>query len=107
MVHGHNVGQWVKTTDLRFKTDSESVIFTDGPCYVHGPCYVYHWKFNRLRQKCRIPSIRLNFLTIPIIGNELDNYPAGDSDCYEDVLSFPDEIMRKVSRTEYCLHCLH
>ena len=38
MGHGHNVGQWVKTTDLRFKTDSESVIFTD------GPCYVYHWK---------------------------------------------------------------
>ena len=36
MVHGHNMVQWVKTTDLHFKTDSESVIFTDGPCYVHG-----------------------------------------------------------------------
>jgi hypothetical protein len=30
------------------------------------------------------------------LGVELDNYPAGDTDCYEDVLSFPDEIMRKV-----------
>ena len=34
MVHGHNVGQWVKTMDLRFKTDSESVIFSDGSYYV-------------------------------------------------------------------------
>ena len=30
------------------------------------------------------------------LGNELDNYPAGESDPYDDVLSFPDEIMRKV-----------
>jgi SSXT protein (N-terminal region) len=29
------------------------------------------------------------------LGNELDNYPPGDTDPYEDVLSFPDEIMKK------------
>ena len=32
-----------------------------------------------------------------MIGNELDNYPAGDADPYGDVVSFPDEIMRKVA----------
>jgi hypothetical protein len=32
-----------------------------------------------------------------MIGNELDNYPAGDTDPYGDVVSFPDEIMRKVA----------
>jgi SSXT protein (N-terminal region) len=29
------------------------------------------------------------------LGNELDNYPPGDTDPYEDVMGFPDEIMRK------------
>ena len=33
----HNISQWVKTTDLRFKTDSKSVIFSD------GSYHVYHW----------------------------------------------------------------
>jgi hypothetical protein len=29
------------------------------------------------------------------LGCELDNYPAGESDLYEEAYSFPDEIMRK------------
>ena len=32
MIHGHNMIQWVKTTDLCFKTDYKSVIFSDGSC---------------------------------------------------------------------------
>ena len=39
------------------------------------------------------------------IGNELDNYPAGETDPYEDILSFPDEIMRKVTPTFLCHTC--
>ena len=35
------MSQWVKTTDLSFKTDSKSVIISDGSYYVRG--YVYHW----------------------------------------------------------------
>ena len=38
MIHGHNMSQWVKTTDLCFKTDSKSVIFSD------GSYYDYLWK---------------------------------------------------------------
>ena len=37
-----------------------------------------------------------------MIGNELDNYPAGDTDPYGDVVSFPDEIMRKVAAIYDC-----
>ena len=37
MIHGHNMSQWVKTTDLCFKTDFKSVISSD------GSYYVYHW----------------------------------------------------------------
>ena len=37
MSHRHNMSQWVKTTDLCFKTDSKSVIFSDGSYYVD------HW----------------------------------------------------------------
>ena len=37
IIHGHNMSQWVETTDLCFKTDSKSVIFSDGSYYVH------HW----------------------------------------------------------------
>lgn len=37
-------------------------------------------------------------------GNELDNYPAGETDPYEDILSFPDEIMRKVTQPS-CVAC--
>ena len=40
----HNMSQWVKTTDLCFKTDSKSVIFSYGSYYVRGSYYVYHWK---------------------------------------------------------------
>ena len=29
------------------------------------------------------------------LGDELDNYPAGETDPYDDILSLPDEIMRK------------
>ena len=43
MIHGHNMSQWVKTTDLCFKTDSKSVIFSDGSYYVRGSYYAYHW----------------------------------------------------------------
>ena len=39
----HNMIQRVKTTDLYLKTDSKSVIFSDGSYYVRGSCYVYHW----------------------------------------------------------------
>ena len=43
MIHGHNMSQLVKTTDLCFKMDSKSVIFSDGSYYVRGSYYVYHW----------------------------------------------------------------
>ena len=43
MIHRHNMSRWVKTTDLCFKTDYESVIFSDGSYYVRGSYYVYHW----------------------------------------------------------------
>ena len=43
MIQGHNMSQWVKTTDLCFKTDYESVIFSDGSYHVRGSYYVYHW----------------------------------------------------------------
>ena len=33
MIHGHNMSQWVKTTDLCSKTDYKSVIFSDGSYY--------------------------------------------------------------------------
>ena len=36
----HNMSQWVKTTDLCFKTDSKSVIFSDASYYVD------HWNSN-------------------------------------------------------------
>lgn len=38
-------------------------------------------------------TLKINFT---LSGNELDNYPAGETDPYEDILSFPDELMRKV-----------
>ena len=43
MIQRHNMSQWVKTTDLCFKTDYESVIFSDGSYHVRGSYYVYHW----------------------------------------------------------------
>ena len=43
MIHRHNMSQWVKTTDLCFKTDSKSVIFNDSSYLVRGSYYVYHW----------------------------------------------------------------
>lgn len=42
----HNMSQWVKITDLRFKTHSKSVIFSDGSYHVRGSYYVYHWNTN-------------------------------------------------------------
>ena len=43
MIHGHDMSQWVKATDLCFKMDSKSAIFSDGSYYVRGSYYVYHW----------------------------------------------------------------
>ena len=47
MSHGHNMSQWVKTTDFCFKTDSKSVIISDGSYYVRGSYYVYHWNSSK------------------------------------------------------------
>ena len=47
----HYMSQWVKTTDLCFKTDSKSVIFSGGSHYVRGSYYVYHWILRLTEEK--------------------------------------------------------
>ena len=48
------MSQWVKTTDLCFKRDSKSVVFSDGSYYVRGSYNVYHWDRQMTRMKIGI-----------------------------------------------------
>ena len=69
------MSQWVKTTGVCFKTDSKSVIFSNGSYYVRGSYYVYHWILSfelLLRLRCVI-AVVLNFI---ILSEE-----AGRSEC--------------------------
>ena len=59
MIHGHNMSQWVKTTDLCFKTDSKSVIFSDGSYYVD------HWYCTSARSRLYSTSTNI----IPNLGS--------------------------------------